>query len=109
MSNSFKDFVLEQVAPLPIKIRPMFGSFGLYLEDRFFGIISEDQLFFKTNHKTRKDYKKLGSKPFTPSPKQILINYYEVPAEVIDNPEILKEWVQKAVRTNLHGFQTKRG
>lgn len=96
MSSSFKDYVLEQLAPLSVKARPMFGGFGLYLDSKFFGIIAEDQLFFKTNDQTRKDYEAYGSKPFAPNPKQILKNYYEVPAEIMDDSQTLQEWVKKA-------------
>jgi DNA transformation protein len=92
MSNSFKDYILEQLSGLEVKIRPMFGGFGLYLESKFFGIISEDQLFFKVSANSKKDYEKLGSKPFAPSPKQTLKNYYEVPSEIINNSNKLKEW-----------------
>lgn len=98
-SNSFKDFILEQLSGLDIKVRPMFDAFGLYLEGRFFAIIHEDQLFFKTNERTRKDYEKYGSKPFAPSPKQILKSYYEVPGEIIDNPETLKHWAKNASKS----------
>lgn len=96
MSNSFKDYILEQLRDLPAKARPMFDAVGLYLEGKFFAIIHDDQLFFKTNEHTRKGYEHYGSKPFAPSPKQILKNYYEVPAEIIDDPQALQEWAIKA-------------
>ena len=99
MSDSFKDYVLEQLVPLNVKARPMFGAFGLYLDNKFFGIIDQDQLFLKTSEQTRKDYEALGSKPFAPSPKQVLKNYYEVPSEILDNPEQLKEWAKHAAET----------
>lgn len=95
-SNSFKNFILEQLSPLPVKARPMFDAFGLYLEGKFFGIIHDSSLFFKTDQQTKKEYIKYGSKPFAPSPKQILKNYYEVPAEIIDDPSTLQEWAIKA-------------
>lgn len=94
--SSFKDYVLEQLAGLVVLARPMFGAFGLYLDGKFFGIVSDDQLFFKTNEHTRKDYEAFGSKPFAPSPKQVLKNYYEVPSEVLDDPEQLREWALKS-------------
>ena len=96
MSDSFKDFVFEQLGSLNVKARSMFGAFGLYLDGKFFAIIDSDQLFFKTNDQTRKDYEAYASKPFAPTPKQVLKNYYEVPAEIIDNPETLQDWARKA-------------
>jgi TfoX/Sxy family transcriptional regulator of competence genes len=34
-------FVLEQLRPLPVRARAMFGGRGLYLEGKFFGIVTE--------------------------------------------------------------------
>ncbi|MBI3952489.1 MAG: TfoX/Sxy family protein [Candidatus Doudnabacteria bacterium] len=92
--SSFESYILEQLSSLNIKGRRMFDAYGLYLDGKFFAIIYQDQLFFKTNEQTRKDYEAFGSKPFAPSPKQILKNYYEVPPEIIDDLVKLKEWAR---------------
>jgi DNA transformation protein len=34
--------------------------------------------------------------PFSPSAKQTLKNYYEVPAEILEDEEQLAEWARKA-------------
>jgi len=57
----------------------MFGGFGLYHCDLFFGILHKGRLYFKTNDQTRPVYEKYGMKPFRPSAKQTLKNYYEIP------------------------------
>jgi len=36
----------DQLAPLPVRVRRLFGGYGLYIEDRFFGLISDGRLFF---------------------------------------------------------------
>jgi DNA transformation protein len=98
-NNSFKDFVLEQLQGLEdVRCVPMFGGFGLYLGERFFGIIGEGKLYFKTNEKTREQYIEYGSGPFIASEKQILKNYYEVPIDVLENPDILKEWILESTK-----------
>lgn len=95
--EAFKDFVVEQLAGLhDLRVRGMFGGFGLYQGEKFFGIISDDRLYFKTNDTTRADYEQRGSKPFQPSAKQTLKNYYEVPAEILDDSEQLTQWAGKA-------------
>ncbi|HEV8291997.1 MAG TPA: TfoX/Sxy family protein [Tepidisphaeraceae bacterium] len=101
--DSFRDFVLDQLGDLPaLSARPMFGGHGLYLGDRFFGIIYKGQLYFRVSPKTLPDYTSRGSKPFVPFPdrpapkKQTMNSYYEVPAEILENSAELVRWATKS-------------
>lgn len=97
MKNAFLDFVLDQLSSLKgIRARRMFGGYGLYAGDRFFGILYKDRLYFKTNEKTVQDYVSRGMTYFRPNPKQRLKNYYEVPAEILEDGEELCEWARKS-------------
>lgn len=97
-SDSYKAFVLDQLDSLGIvRCLPMFGGFGFYLEDKFFGIIFRERLYFKTSPTTRKEYVRLGMKPFSPRPRQTLKSYYEVPADILENRERLLEWAKLAL------------
>ena len=96
--ESFKDYVLDQLRDMPnISAQRMFSGFGLYRVKKFFGIVSKGVLYFKTNQDTAHSYKKFGMKPFAPSKKQILKNYFEVPAEVLENASELCVWAEKAI------------
>lgn len=97
--DSFKEFVLGQLAGMPpITCQAMFGGFGLYHHDVFFGILHKGRLYFKTNDQTRPTYGEHGMKPFRPSDKQTLKNYYEVPSDILENEEDLIVWAGQAVR-----------
>jgi DNA transformation protein len=97
IKNSFVTFVQDQLHELGVSPRRMFGGYGLYHRGVFFGIVSGDQLYFKTNEQNRPDYLESGMSPFQPSEKQTLSSYYEVPADVIEDGEQLVEWARKAV------------
>jgi DNA transformation protein len=98
MDNSFKDFALDQLRSLDgVTSRSMFGGWGLYCGDVFFGIVHDDQLFFKTDDATRPAYLEHGMGPFKPSDKQTLKNYYEVPIGVLENHEALVAWALLAI------------
>jgi DNA transformation protein and related proteins len=98
MHNSFKDFALDQLRQLDgVTCRPMFGGWGLYHGDKFFGIIHDGQLYFKTDDATRPAYLEHGMEPFRPSDKQTLKNYYEVPIGVLENPDELAAWALRAI------------
>jgi DNA transformation protein len=101
MEDSFKDFVVEQLEPLSktgeLKTRAMFGAYGLYLGDKFFGIIHEGRLFLKTGEKSREKYIAKGMEPFRPNKKQTLKNYYEIPLDVLEDSEELTIWAGESL------------
>lgn len=98
---SFKDFVLDQLAALPgLRAKAMFGGYGLYQGERFFGILMAGRLYFKTNDQTRGEYLKRGMGPFLyeKARQTTAMNYYEVPPDVLEDREQLVRWANDAVR-----------
>ena len=96
-TGSFKEFVLDQLSGMgQVECRAMFGGHGLYHDGAFFGIIFQGRLYFKTRELTRPQYVDKGMKPFSPNPKQTLKNYYEVPAEILEDAELLSAWAWEA-------------
>lgn len=46
--KKFVDFILEQIkGPGEIAARKMFGEYGLYSDEKLFGLICDDKLFIK--------------------------------------------------------------
>jgi TfoX/Sxy family transcriptional regulator of competence genes len=41
------DFILDQLVPLPVRARAMFGEYGVYCEEKFVALICDDTLFVK--------------------------------------------------------------
>jgi DNA transformation protein len=108
-SDSFRDFVLDQLAGLPgVACRAMFGGFGLYQRDRFFGILHKGRLYFKTTPTSRPAYRQLGMRLFKPNAAQTLTSYYEVPVDVIEDPERLSAWAEQAIRCRPEEKKVKR-
>lgn len=100
-NDGFKDYVLDQLTDLRgMKTRAMFGGYGLYRGEVFFGIIHKGRLYFKTDDRTRPIYVTQGMEPFRPNAKQTLKSYYEVPADVIEDSGQLTDWASKAIRSN---------
>lgn len=75
----------------------MFGGFGLYRDEIFFGIVHRGRLYFKTDDSTVRSYRKYKMQPFRPNAKQTLKSYYRVPAEIIEDRDELCEWAMKAI------------
>jgi DNA transformation protein len=95
--DSLKAFALDQLRGLgEVDCRAMFGGFGFYARDNFFGIIYKGRLYFKTNDATRADYIARGMKAFRPKPNQKLGNYFEVPPDVMEDSAQLEAWAREA-------------
>jgi DNA transformation protein len=97
--ESFKDYVVDQLHELEdVEARRMFGGFGLYQDETFFGIVHMGKLFFKIDESTVGEYRKRKMKPFRPNAKQTLRSYYQVPADVIEDADELRQWALKAIQ-----------
>ncbi len=91
--------MLDQLADLHnITARAMFGGFGLYQRAKFFGIIHNGRLYFKVMMTTVSRYQEAGMKPFRPNAKQTLKSFYEVPVDVIEDPEALTSWAKQSIK-----------
>ena len=100
VTPSYRTFVLDQlgrVAPA-IRSRGMFGGVGIYSEDLFFALIDGDVLYFKADDTNRDDFIDAGMGPFMPYGESgEIMQYYEVPADVLEQTDELREWVAKAI------------
>jgi len=76
----------------------MFGGYGLYNGKNFFGIIFKGRLYFKTGPSNQSNYVDRGMKPFRPNSKQTLKNYFEVPPDIVENPDLLVSWGLQSLR-----------
>jgi len=91
-----------------VEARRMFGGFGLYQDETFFGIVHKGTLFFKIDESTLDQYRKRKMKPFRPNGKQTLKSYYQVPAEVIEDADELRQWAVKAVKSQGQSRKSKK-
>jgi DNA transformation protein len=100
VSASFQTLVVEQLSRvLPgVRTRRMFGGVGVYSNDMFFALVDDDVLYFKVDDTTRPDFEALGLGPFRPfGDEGETMQYYQVPAELLENTDDLRTWADKAV------------
>ena len=56
-NDSFVEFVRDQLAELgEVRHSAMFGGFGLYCSNTFFGIVYDERLYFKTDERSAEAY-----------------------------------------------------
>jgi DNA transformation protein len=99
VSENYKAYVLDQLQVVgPVTAKAMFGGIGLYRAGMFFGLMDDDALYFKVDDSSRGDFERAGCQPFQPYGEgSYSMQYYEVPADVLEDPSALKEWAEKAV------------
>jgi DNA transformation protein and related proteins len=99
-AEHFEDRVVRLLSGLgDLTSRPLFGGYGLSRRETIFGILFGGKLFLKVGDRSKGDSMVKGMGPFRPNERQTLKSYYEVPPEVIDDPEALLSWVGEAIRT----------
>jgi DNA transformation protein len=100
VSPSFRTFILEQLGRVVLKIRArsMFGGVGIYAGDVFFALIDNDTLYFKVDDANRPDFVARDMGPFRPyGADGEEMQYYEVPADLLDDPDALRPWAEKSI------------
>jgi DNA transformation protein len=100
VSDEYLTYVIDQLDCLgPVQSRRMFGGAGLYYEGLFFAVVADDVLYFKVDDSNRSDYEAEGMEAFRPFPdKRTVMGYYQVPIDVLESKETLKDWALKALR-----------
>jgi DNA transformation protein len=100
INEDYLEYVLDNLAEFgEVRSKKMFGGVGLYFGGVMFGLIAQDTLYFKVDDSNRKDYESLGYKSFKPfDDKKMMMPYYEVPIDVLDDPDELSRWAEKAYR-----------
>lgn len=100
VSQEYLDYVIDQLIGLgSVKSKRMFGGAGLYLDGVFFGLVADDALYFKVGDTNKSDYVAVGSGPFKPfGNDSYQMSYYEVPGDVLEDPDLAKEWAGKALQ-----------
>jgi len=100
VSDEFVDYVIEQLSSwAEVTDRRKFGGAGLYREGTIFAVLADDVAYLKVNDSNRDDFLRAGSAPFEPYPDKIkttIRTYYEIPADVLENPDELAKWAQRS-------------
>lgn len=98
VTPEFKAYVIEHLgAVAPITTRAMFGGLGIYSEGLFFALADDDRLYFKVDTTNQPDFEAAGMGPFIPWDGAKPMGYFELPPEILEKPDELQVWVDKAV------------
>ena len=98
VSESYREYVVDQLGRIvAVTTRHMFGGVGIYGPGLFFALIADDRLYFKVDDSNRGEFAERGMGPFMPFGDSQVMQYYEVPGDVLDDLDGLESWVAKAL------------
>lgn len=66
-----------------------------------FGILYGGKFYLKVDAESEGDFLARGMGPFRPNERQTLKSYYEVPPDVLADPEALRLWAGEAIRAGM--------
>src|SRR5438034_10499659 len=76
----------------------MFGGVGIYAGDLFFALVADDALYLKGDDASRPEFEARGMSPFRPFGEDgEVMQYYQVPADLLEDVEALRPWTVQAV------------
>jgi len=100
-SNSFVEFLREQLAPLGhVSVRRMFGKTGLFCDGVMLGMVRDDVLFFRVDDGNRAALKEAKAFPPLNYEKKggpIDLSFWRAPERLFDDPDELLTWARSAM------------
>ena len=95
-------YILDQLAPLPVRARAMFGEYGLYCDEKVVALICDDTLFVKPTAAGPEFFDDLELAPPYPGAK----DWYAVSGDRLEH----REWLQALIERTAEALPaaTKR-
>src|SRR6195256_2116054 len=92
-SNSFAEFLREQLAPLGrITMRRMFGKTGVFCGGLMFGMVTENALYLRVDEHNQAAFKEAAAFPplsYEKKGSTIDLAFWLAPERLLDDPEEL--------------------
>ena len=96
----------------PVRVKPMFGAHGLYVDEIFLALIgSDEQLYLKVDEQSKPRFEAAGCEPFRfveKSGEVMTMSYYKPPEEAMESPALMLPWVRLAMEAALRKRNGKR-
>lgn len=100
VSREYADWLQDLLRPLGhIRLRRMFGGYGIYADDVFFAVVLDEQLFIKVDAQTRPTFAAAGLEEwvYEKDGKPVHMNYFRPPEDIYDDEDSLRHWGRLAL------------
>ncbi|WP_323795335.1 TfoX/Sxy family protein [Nisaea sp.] len=111
-SKELADFITDMLEPLgDIHAHRMFGGYGIKYGEVNFALLLGDQPYFRVDDRNRPVFEERGSEPFRYNTKKGEVtvgSYWEVPTNILEDPELFLEWARAAIDAALKAHKPKK-
>ncbi len=88
----------------PVAIRRMFGGKGIYHRGLIMAVYLHDEMMLKADAVSGPDFAAAGARQWSyegKNGKPVLMPYWTIPDEALDDPEIMARWARLAYEAAL--------
>jgi len=100
-SNSFAEFLREQLAPLGrVAMRRMFGKTGVFCDGLMLAMVRDNELYFRVDDESRAVFREAESSPplnYEKKGHTIDLSFWRAPERLFDEPDELRSWARAAL------------
>lgn len=97
VNEDYQEYIKDQLADFGnFEMKKMFGGIGIFREGLMFGMIGGNTFRLKVDELNQPDFEAHGMKPYVNDKKKKGMPYWEVPAVVLEDRQVLKTWAEKA-------------
>jgi DNA transformation protein len=100
-SDSFADFLREQLAPLgTVTVRRMFGKTGVFCDGLMFAMVTDDTLYFRVDDDNREAFREAESFPplnYAKKGETIDLSFCRAPERLFDDSDEFVRWAREAM------------
>jgi DNA transformation protein len=101
VSDSFAEFLREQLAPLGrLTMRRMFGKTGVFCDGVMLGMVRDNTLYFRVDDDNRMAFAEAESFPplnYDKKGSTIDLSFWRAPERLFDEPDELVIWARAAL------------
>ena len=90
---------LELLSPMKgVTAKSMFGGHGIFKNSMMFALVADDVFYLKVDDENRKRFEDEALGPFVyeGGKKPMTMSYYEVPAEAMEDSQLMCHWAKGA-------------
>jgi len=111
IKSSLANHVCEQLGFLGrVTSRSIFGGTGIFCQERLLAIVIGERVYLHTDKSNLADYESRGMPQFKPYPNafDLTTDHHQVPQDVLEDDELLKQWGQRALTAAIESARSKQ-
>ena len=97
-ADAYVAYITEQLGRIRLlSTKRMFGGLTFFSDGLAFAFVADNRFYMKVDDSNRPDFTEAGMEGFRPFGGDKVMQYFEVPAHVMEDQDLLEEWAGRAI------------